>query len=105
MTLWLPMLALLAQASGVSMEGVRASASEITPQAFIQQGPITADEWLPVTGHVQIEASDRGGMPNATWGDTATVRASVNAAGRNWAIELDQPGFAPNRAGQGLRSY
>src|SRR4051812_11853205 len=107
MAIWLPMLALLTQVNGVSTEGVRASASETAPSAFIHQGPLSVDEWTPAIGHVQLDARDRVRVPMATYGDEATLRATASAGGETWTIELTRPGFPPSARGQvsPMRAY
>lgn len=94
-------LMLLAQVGGVSMQGTRASASDIDGRAFFMTGadPV-ADEWQSAIGHVSLSAEDRVQLPGATWGDQGTLHAEIRYGGDTWTLDLTQPGFPADASGR-----
>jgi hypothetical protein len=84
---------------GFTFEGREASARTEQPDGYFFQGTLPfGDLTERGTGQASLSVQDRVGIANATFGDKATLTASLRIGGSDYRVELTQTGFPPAQA-------
>ncbi|MFY0569239.1 elastin [Archangium lansingense] len=95
---------LLAAGPGAfSFDGPEVSARTTGNVGFFTQGAVPfTDLFERGTGSVELSVRDRIADPRATYGDAGSLVATFDLGGDSYRVELDQAGFPPAQARNGL---